>query len=651
MTKRKIAAFFALTLILLQPIKAAKGFAIIIDQKSLNEAKNEIEAYAKAIKDVNKMKVYTIVDRWGVPDSIRACLRSMYYQGKIQGAVFIGDIPIPMIRDAQHLTSAFKMDQRLPKEKSSVPSDRFYDDFGLQFRFLEKDSTSTLYYYSLKSRSDQYVHSNLFTGRIRPTDVGGTSRYDKLRKYLRKVVEEKNAHNRLDRIFFLTGSGSIDESRVAVMDEKIQYYEHFPWLKNCTREAVKYVDYAQEKYIKFTLMDELQREDLDLSVLHHHGDFDTQYLNKEHKDVPKDYDEKMRDLHLSDFAEYKYNPSSRVVIFDACFNGAFQNEDCIANEYIFSNGKTIACMGGSVNVIQDKWYDRMLGLLAFGHTIGEVNNYQELLESHIIGDPTFCFAPETDIKESETADGQVWKLTQDFWNKKISSSKLLELLKTSPYDQVRMQALQFLARMNNADFVKGIAIAAEDRYEMVQRFAMNYIKTNGSDELAKPLLQTWTNPSTSARVKTDARMAVEFFKKDVLQRTYNEIWPKKNYVDKDSLGTKFYGIISKYGNYWEKEVDEIIADTLKDSAFRFSATCMRLYCPHSRIPDILKYIKDSKNDARRIPLIEAMGWYKYSYQAPIIAKAAKQLSEDSQQSEAVREEALKTYNRIMWNKR
>ena len=651
MTKRKIAAFFALTLILLQPIKAAKGFAIIIDQKSLNEAKNEIEAYAKAIKDVNKMKVYTIVDRWGVPDSIRACLRSMYYQGKIQGAVFIGDIPIPMIRDAQHLTSAFKMDQRLPKEKSSVPSDRFYDDFGLQFRFLEKDSTSTLYYYSLKSRSEQYVHSNLFTGRIRPTDVGGTSRYDKLRKYLRKVVEEKNAHNRLDRIFFLTGSGSIDESRVAVMDEKIQYYEHFPWLKNCTREAVKYVDYAQEKYIKFTLMDELQREDLDLSVLHHHGDFDTQYLNKEHKDVPKDYDEKMRDLHLSDFAEYKYNPSSRVVIFDACFNGAFQNKDCIANEYIFSNGKTIACMGGSVNVIQDKWYDRMLGLLAFGHTIGEVNNYQELLESHISGDPTFCFAPETDIKESETADGQVWKLTQDFWNKKISSSKLLELLKTSPYDQVRMQALQFLARMNNADFVKGIAIAAEDRYEMVQRFAMNYIKTNGSDELAKPLLQTWTNPSTSARVKTDARMAVEFFKKDVLQRTYNEIWPKKNYVDKDSLGTKFYGIISKYGNYWEKEVDEIIADTLKDSAFRFSATCMRLYCPHSRIPDILKYIKDSKNDARRIPLIEAMGWYKYSYQAPIIAKAAKQLSEDSQQSEAVREEALKTYNRIMWNKR
>ncbi len=651
MTIRKTAAFLALTLILLQPVKAAKGFAIIIDQKSLNEAKNEVEAYAKSIKDVNKMKVYTIVDRWGVPDSIRSCLRSMYYQGKIQGVVFIGDIPIPMIRDAQHLTSAFKMNQSFPKEKSSVPSDRFYDDFGLQFRFLEKDSTSTLFYYSLKGKSEQYIHSNLFSGRIRPTDAGGTSRYDKLRRYLRKVVAEKNAANKLDRIFFFTGSGSIDESRVAVMDEKIQYYEHFPWLKNCTREAVKYVDYAQDKYIKFSLMDELQREELDLSVLHHHGDFDTQYLSKEHKDMPKEYDEKMRDLHLPDFAEYKFNPNSRIVIFDACFNGAFQNDDCIANEYIFSNGKTVACMGGSVNVIQDKWYDRMLGLLAFGHTIGEVNNQQELLESHIIGDPTFCFALETGIKESETADGMVWKLTQDYWNGKVSSSRLLELLKTSPYDQVRMQALQLLARFNNTDFVKGIAVAAEDRYEMVQRFAMNYMKFNGSEELAKPLMLTWISPSTSARVKTDARMAVEFFPKDVLQRTYNEIWPKINYVDKDSVGAKHYQIISKYGNYWEKEVDAIIADTLSDKAFKFSASCMRLYCPHSRIPDMMKFIKESKNDARSIPLLEAMGWYKYSYQAPAIAKAAKQLSDDSSQSESVREEALKTYNRIMWNKR
>ena len=649
MTKKRIVILLSMTLVLLQPIRAAKGFAIIIDPKSHAQAKTEVEAYARTIEQVNKMQVYTIEDRWGVPDSIRACLYGMYKKGQIQGAVFIGDIPIPMIRDAQHLTSAFKMSQKLPKDKSSVPSDRFYDDFGLKFRYLEKDSTSTLFYYSLRADGDQYIKADIFTGRIRPTDVGGTSRYEKLRKFLRKAVAEKLAGNKLDQVFFFTGQGSLNESRVAAMDEKAQYYEHFPWLKNSREQSIKYIDHSQEKYIKATLMNELQREDLDLSILHHHGDFDTQYLCKANKDVPDSIDALHRDLHLPDFAAYGYRPNSRVVIFDACYNGAFQNPDCIANEYIFSDGKTVACMGGTVNVIQDKWYDRLIGLLAYSHTIGEINDYQELLESHIIGDPTYFFAPETKIKESATADGISLKLLQRFEEGKVSSAQLLETLKTSPFDQVRMQALQLLARTGGADFVKGITVALTDKAEMVQRFAVNYAKTNGSEELAKPLVKIWTDNSASARVNADARMAVEFFAKSVLQKAYDEVWAKANYVNKDSLGAKYQSVITKYANYWEKEVDEIIADTIKDKAFNFSAACMRLYCPHVRIPDIMNYIKTSSNEVRRVALLEAMGWYKYSYQAPVIAKISKEISENPNESEAVRSEALKTYNRITYN--
>ena len=639
----------SIALALLQPARATKGFAIIIDPKSHALAKTEVAAYAHAIEQVNRMKVYTIDDRWGVPDSIRACLYSMYSKGLIQGAVFIGDIPVPMIRNAQHLTSAFKMSQKLPREKSSVPSDRFYDDFGLKFRFLEKDNSSTLFYYSLRADGEQHVCSSIFTGRIRPTDAGGTSRYEKLRKFLRKAAAEKLAAGQLRRIFFFTGQGSLNESRVAAMDEKIQYYEHFPWLTRSPGQSIKYIDYSQEKYIKASLMNELQREDLDLSILHHHGDFDTQYLGRANKDVPDSIDAQQRDLHLPDFTTYRFRPSSRVVIFDACFNGAFQNYDCIANEYIFSDGKTVACMGGTVNVIQDKWYDRLIGLLAYSHTIGEINNYQELLESHIIGDPTFFFAPETEIKLSETADGTSLKLLQEFDKGKLSTARLLETLKTSPFDQVRMQALQLLARAGGDDFVKGIAVALDDKAEMVQRFAVNYCKLNGSPELARPLVKVWTDNSASARVKADARMAVEFFPRDVLQKAFDEVWAKAVYVNKDSLGREYQKVISKYANYWEKEVDEIVADTLHDKAFNFSASCMRIYCPHSRIPDIMNYVRTSTGDVRRVALIEAMGWYKCSYQAPLIAKISKEISENPGESEALRAEALKTYNRITYN--
>lgn len=637
------------TIILAQPLKAARGFVIIIDPKSHAEARAEVEAYARAIEEVNKLKVYTVDDRWGVPDSIRACLYKMYSKGAIEGAVFVGDIPVPMIRDAQHLTSAFKMDQKMEKSQSSVPSDRFYDDFGLKFRYLEKTDSTGLFYYSLRADGDQYVHCDIYTGRIRPTDAGGTNRYDKLRRFLRKAVAEKRSQNRLDRVFFFTGQGSLSESRVAAMDEKQQYYEHFPWLKNNVGETVKYIDYAQEKYIKPTLMNELMREDLDLSVLHHHGDPDTQYLGKANKDVPDSIDESMRDLHLPDFAHYGFKPNSRFVIFDACYNGAFQNPDCIANEYVFSDGKTVACMAGTVNILQDKWYDRFLGLLGFGRTVGEINNAQELLESHIIGDPTLVFACETSVKENATPDGKAFRLAQDFEKGKVSAARLLETLRTSPYAQVRMQALQLLARKGGKEFTDALAVAAFDRHEMTQRFAINYIKFNGSSELALPLFRVWVDNSVSARVQTDARMAVEFFPKDVMKKAYNEVWPTINYVNKDSLGTKYYNVIDKYSNYWEKEVDEIIADTLKDKKFAFSASCMRLYCPHARIPDMMRFIQSSRNDARRLQLLEAMGWYRYSWQAPVIARIAKEISENPSESEEMRQEALKTYNRITWN--
>ena len=123
-------------------IAARNGFAIVIDSVSYQEARPEVDAYARAIERLHGLKVYTVIDRWQVPDSIRATLKHLHEQKSepIVGTVFVGDIPIVMVRDAQHLTSAFKMNQKNDRRESSVPSDRFYDDFGLQFEFQGKTS-------------------------------------------------------------------------------------------------------------------------------------------------------------------------------------------------------------------------------------------------------------------------------------------------------------------------------------------------------------------------------------------------------------------------------------------------------------------------------------------------------------------------------
>jgi len=104
--------FFAVLALYMCTFAMAKGsFAIVIDPESHRQAKTEVDSYASAIERQNGYSVIILEDKWGVPDSIRVELKKLWEKKNLQGVVFIGDIPVAMVRDAQHFASAFKMDQ------------------------------------------------------------------------------------------------------------------------------------------------------------------------------------------------------------------------------------------------------------------------------------------------------------------------------------------------------------------------------------------------------------------------------------------------------------------------------------------------------------------------------------------------------------
>jgi hypothetical protein len=79
-----------------QAVFARRGFAIVVDPISYQKAKAEIMDYGRAIEEINGLKVYYVIDKWSVPDSIRCHqLIRLHFQKSepIEGAVFIGDIP------------------------------------------------------------------------------------------------------------------------------------------------------------------------------------------------------------------------------------------------------------------------------------------------------------------------------------------------------------------------------------------------------------------------------------------------------------------------------------------------------------------------------------------------------------------------------
>ena len=207
---KKLLVITALT-ISMSVNAASRGFAIFIDSISHKKVNTELTQYAESVNRQGLKSEIIVINENVTPDSIRSIIRSLASRkiSPIEGMVFVGEIPIPMLLDAQHFSSAFKALQN-PKRlaQSSIPSDRFYDDYDLQFDFVSRDTNKPLlYYYSLRADSPQKVSPKLYSGRIKSMDFYGKDKYENLRDYLKKVVRIKNRNEQFDKMFLFSGQG------------------------------------------------------------------------------------------------------------------------------------------------------------------------------------------------------------------------------------------------------------------------------------------------------------------------------------------------------------------------------------------------------------------------------------------------------------
>ena len=261
-------------------IKTKTTFAIVVDQKSYDEAKSEIDAYRTSIEKEG-LGTYLLIDDWKRPEPIREQLVKLHENEKtpLEGCVFIGDIPIPMIRDAHHLSSAFKRSPKANWQKSSVPSDRYYDDFGLKFDYIKQDSLIPDYHYmTLRADSKQYISPDIYSARIRPLHLEGENRYQMLRDYLKKAVAEKAKQNAFDQLTMARGHGYNSEDPLAWSGEQIALREQLPQIFK-SGNTVKFYDFNMRYPMKPLYLNEIQREGLDVMLFHHHGGPTMQYIN------------------------------------------------------------------------------------------------------------------------------------------------------------------------------------------------------------------------------------------------------------------------------------------------------------------------------------------------------------------------------------
>ena len=539
--------------VILPSIKTKTTFAIVVDQKSYDEVKSEIDAYRSSIENEG-LGTYLLIDNWKRPESIREQLIKLHKNEKapLEGCVFIGDIPIPMIRDAHHLSSAFKMSPKANWQKSSIPSDRYYDDFGLTFDYIKQDSLKPDYHYmTLRADSKQYISPDIYSARIRPLHLKDQNPYQMLRDYLKKTVAEKDKQNTLDQLTMARGHGYNSEDPLAWSGEQMALREQLPQIFK-PGNTVKFYDFDMRYPMKPLYLNEIQREGLDIMLFHHHGGPTMQYINgyengssinlsienakiflrskvpsyaKKHgreaaiKEYAKQYgvpeswcaeafdEEKIKsdsivnrnmDIYTEDIRLMA--PNARFVLFDACFNGSFHLDDNIVGSYIFNRGKTIVTMGCTVNTIQDKWPDEFLGLLATGMRIGQFTRFTCFLENHLIGDPTFHFInnSELDIDINQALVLQEGNMA--FWKKQLNS----------PMADMQAMALRQLSMANYSGLVDLLKKSYyESNYFVVRLEALRLLTLNHPTEVAD-VLQTAMNDS----YELIRRYAVEYVEKN-----------------------------------------------------------------------------------------------------------------------------------------
>ena len=518
--------------------KLSHSFAIVIDNTTYDKTEKSVIAYRNAIQN-DGLSCYVLVESKANPDEIKTEIKKLYNTEKyFEGIALVGDVPIPMIRDAQHLASAFKMDPERFKnfQRSSIASDRFYEDFDLSFKFLHQDTSNTkLFYYSLLPDGDQVIKKEIYSGRIKPP-VDTAEKYQLIEEYLNRIARQKTEVHEIQDMLTYAGHGYHSESLASWEWDLLSMREQFPQLYK-SGSTIKNLNHASSNHMKKIILTELQKPELDVALIHAHGADDTQYLNgypvpqnmkeylesaklflrskiqgaaRRNKDINryKEYyvheygipvewmdnaleDSVMQadsllgaslDIYASDLKGIKTQP--KFVMFDECYNGQFFHTPYIAGTYLFSGGNTIATVANSVNVKQDIWANEFLGLLSQGVRVGEWHKTRVFLESHIIGDPTFHFY---DVPE-KLVEALYSKKSKKYWRKMLKNENPV----------YRGLALRKLFEMNN-DVDQLLDFYDKDNSFLVRMQAIKCLSFTRSKQFEDLLIKSAYDPSEMIR--------------------------------------------------------------------------------------------------------------------------------------------------------
>ncbi len=677
-------------------VKSPTSFAIFTDSKTLSECYEELHAYKHVLEDEG-LGTYIVSAEWNSPDEVKSEILSLSEKKpKLEGIVFVGDIPIVKVRQGQHLTTAFKMnEQTWPMSESSVASDRFYDDFDLRFEYICRDTLDTdVFYYRLSEKGAQHLCPDIYSARMKVPGVMADHKYELMRKYLEKVVRAHKEANVLDNITYFAGNGYNSDCLTIWRQKPIVFREYFPYAFDKASHN-RFLNFREDRQMKWALLSEVARQDTDLFVFSEHGDYDTQFINetKVATNLDEDIDYLKRSIAQSytyykergygedflkeavdsvyklsrdivadsmlvkyaaqDSIDYskaniflddimKGHSNAKMIVFNACYNGSFHNpKGYVAGCHVFGEGECVVAQGNTVNVLQDKWEDKLMGYLSIGERVGMWQKEVPYLESHLIGDPTFRFSPHSKKEEKlckrlhkdlifNSGNINVWeKYTHSdepllrsagithmgYVDAKSAHKRAAELFDDSSW-VVRIHAFNVLATDPDPDFSGYVRRGLSDIYELVARNSVKMSAALGDTSLVNDV--------------------------KIFSESHPEMVRASGYASQDAIA-----ILTNEGHYGKSVMgvsDKTLPVKRRVNDIRIFRNAKSVYA----VEPLIAIVADGSDDEYvRVVACEALGWYNQSIQRDKIISSLESINvEDVPQQLAL--EIEKTIKRLQW---
>lgn len=505
--------------------------ALVVDADTRASAQAALDAW-RAAQAARGVGVVLVVSEGASAEELREELRRLSDSARVEGAILAGDLPVPMLRGAQHLTSAFKMDEDAhPREESSVPSDAYYADFELAWRALPRaEGDGPLAWFELEAASAQRLERDIWVSRV--AFEGPRARTLLATWFDGRAKEIEAGPRALLRVASFEGHAYVSESLDAWSARREAWREAMPALFGPGGQGSgswsAWHHHGGARAFEGFLRD-LADPRLDLCIVHAHGEVDSQLLLGEPEarttearraallrglrirlrravdggeaaqaakarisgeaQVPIEWLDDALDPALEaadrahaealalDVAEVRaLAPRAKVALLDQCFLGAFQRAGDVATAWL-EGGATRVVVANSVNVLQDVAAEQHLGQLAAGEWLGRWHKRSPHLESQCLGDGTFSFA---------WARGGV---PVDPWAEALwSNEALLALLGASDAaPREREVAAWMLARRGALSIEVALRLLRRDPAASVRLQALRALAATRSEEFAGAL--------------------------------------------------------------------------------------------------------------------------------------------------------------------